>query len=137
MPKTFTAAFAQTNITGVAEATLASVVTTNNPTNTVLIATAGTEGALFTRLTAVPRATVAATALYVFVSKDVGATKMLVDSELMAAYTAATTTKIPKTTFVDINTTTPIRLAAGDKVYVSIAVALASGIVFTAELTDF
>jgi hypothetical protein len=135
--KTFTAAFAQTNVVGVAEATLASVITTSTPTNTVLIVTAGAEGALLTKLSAVPRATVAATALYAFISKDGGATKMFIDSELMGAYTMSATTATPKTTFKDISEATPIRLAAGDKVYVGIGVALASGIVFTAQTTDF
>lgn len=134
---TNTAAFAQTTQTGFAEATAASVVTTSAPTNTILIATAGIDGALLSRLSAIPRATVGATALYAFISKDTGTTKLLGDSELMAAHTVATTTAIPETVFANISQSKPLRLAAGDQVYISIAVALASGIVFTAEWTDF
>ena len=137
MAKTFTAAFAQTPKTGVAVLTTASTVSSNTPTNTVEIATAGTEGALVTSVSMMPRATVTATALYLFISKDNGTTLRLIDSELMAAHTVAATTAIPETKFININEVTPIRLEAGDKLYVSIGVALASGIVAKCEWTDF
>lgn len=129
--------FAQTTKTGTAVATLAGAITTDTPTNTVLIATAGLEGALLTSLTAIPRATVTASALYLFISKDAGVTTRLVDSALMSAHTVATTTAIPVTNFANISETTPIRLEAGDALYISSGVALASGIVFTAQTTDF
>jgi len=137
MAITNTAAFGQTTKTGNAEATAASVITTSAPTNTLLIATAGTDGALMSRLTAIPRATVTASALYYFISRDSGTTKLLADSELMEAHTVAATTAIPETVFANISQSKPLRLAAGDAVYVSSGVALASGIVFTAEWTDF
>lgn len=137
MAKTFTAPFAQTAKTGTAVLTAASTITTDAPTNTVLIATAGADGALVTALSFIPRATVTATALYLFVSKDNGATQRLVDSELMSAYTLATTTAIPEVKFTNISETAPLRLEAGDKLYVSIGVALASGIVATCQWTDF
>jgi len=135
--KTFTAPFAQTAKTGTAVLTTASVITSDTPTNTVEIATAGSEGALVTALSFIPRATVTATALYLFISKDGGTTQRLVDSELMAAHTVAATTAIPETKFANISETTPLRLEAGDKLYVSIGVALASGIVAKCEWTDF
>jgi len=75
MTKTFTAPFAQTPKTGSAVATLASVVTTDAPTNTVLIGTAGADGAILTKLTAIPRATVTASGLYLFISQNAGTTK--------------------------------------------------------------
>ena len=136
MANTFTAPFAQTTQTGDAVATAASVITTSSPTNSILIATAGANGGLLTGLSAVPRATVTAMGLYVFVSNDSGSTKMLLESVLMAAHTVATTTAIPKTEF-SFSETTPVRLAAGDEVYVSAGVALASGVVFTAQWSDF
>jgi len=137
MAKTDTAPFAQTTKTGTAVATLAGTIADDAPTNTLLIATAGLEGALLTSLKAVPRATVTASALYLFVSKDNGLTKRLVDSALMAAHTVAATTAIPVTDFANISDATPIRLEAGDKLYVSSSVALIGGIVFTAQYTDF
>lgn len=131
--------FGKTTKTGTAEATAASVITTNTPTNTLLIVTAGANnGAMVTRLSAMPRATTAtAGTLYYFISNDSGSTKLLGDSELMAAHTVTTTTKIPVTKFTNITQTNPLRLAPGDRLYVSAAVALAAGIVFTAEYTDF
>jgi hypothetical protein len=135
--KTFTAAFAQTPQTGSAVATLASVVTTDAPTNTVLLGTAGADGAILTKLTAMPRATVTASGLYLFISQDSGTTKRMVDSALMAAYTWAATTDNEPTIFDAITEATAIRLEAGDEVYVSSAVALANGIVFHGEWTDF
>ena len=137
MAKTFTAPFAQTPKTATAVVTAASVVTTDNPTNTVELLTAGTEGSILTSLTAMPRSTVTASSLVLFISKDSGTTKRLIDSELMAAYTLAATTAIPDTQFQNYSEGTPLRLAAGDKLYVGSQVALAAGIVFKAEYTDF
>lgn len=138
MAKTFTAPFAQTPKTNTAVATSAvASLTTDAPTNTVEIFTAGADGAIVTKLTAIPRATVTATALYLFISSDSGTTKRLIDSELMAAQTVATTTAIAETSFTNISEDTPIRLASGDKLYVGIGVALASGIVFKIEATDY
>jgi hypothetical protein len=137
MPNTFTAAFAQTTKTATAVCTAAAAVTTDAPANTVELLTAGVNGAILTRLTAIPRATVTASSLVIFISSDSGTTKRLIDSELMAAYTMATTTAVPETLFSLYSETTPLRLQAGDKLYVGSQVALASGIVFRAEFTDF
>lgn len=137
MAKTFTAPFAQTTKTATAVCTLATTVANDTPTNTVELMTAGSDGAIMTSLLAIPRATVTASSLVLFISKDGGTTKRLIDSELMAAYTMATTTAIPETKFANISETTPLRLEAGDKLYVGSQVALASGIVFKAEWTDF
>lgn len=137
MSKTFTAPFAQTPKTATAVVTGADTVADDNPSNTVLLATAGGDGALVTRLRARPRATVTATRLDVFLSKDAGATKRLVDSVLMAAHTVAATTAIPETPFPAYTESLPLRLEAGDRLYVGAGVALASGIVFEAEFTDF
>jgi hypothetical protein len=137
MAKTFTAPFAQTPKTATAVCTAVATVTTDAPANTVELLTAGADGAILTRLTAIPRATVTASSLVVFISSDSGTTKRLIDSELMAAYTMATTTAVPETLFSLYSETTPLRLQAGDKLYVGSQVALAGGIVFRAEYTDF
>jgi hypothetical protein len=137
MAKIFTAPFAQTPQTATAVATAAAAITNDTPTNTVELLTAGADGAILTRLTAIPRATVTASSLVLFISNDTGTTKRLIDSELMAAYTMATTTAVPETAFSNYSETTPLRLAAGDKLYVGSQVALAGGIVFRAEFTNF
>lgn len=138
MANTFTAPFAQTPKTATAVATGAvATITGDTPTNTVLLLTAGTDGCILTRLSAIPRATVTASSLVVFISKDTGTTKRLIDSELMAALTVSSTTAITETFFTNYNETTPLRLEAGDQLYVGSQVALASGIVFRAEFTNY
>ena len=137
MAKTFTAPFAQTPKTATAVCTAAATITNDTPTNTVELLTAGADGAILTRLTAIPRATVTASSLVLFISNDGGTTKRMIDSALMAAFTVATTTAVAVTTFSTYTETAPLRLAAGDKLYVGSQVALAGGIVFRAEYTDF
>lgn len=136
--KTFTAPFAQTPKTLTAVSTLAAVIgSADAPTNTTLLCTAGAEGALVTSIKSIPRATVTATAMYLFISKDSGTTQRLIDSELIAAYTLSATTAVPETAFANITETTPLRLEAGDKLYIGAGVALASGIVTICESMDF
>lgn len=137
MAKTFTAPFAQTPKTATAVCTGAATVANDTPTNTVLLLTAGADGAILTRLSAIPRATVTASSLVLYISSDSGTTKRLIDSELMAAFTVATTTAITETSFANYSETAPLRLAAGDQLYVGSQVALAGGIVFKAEYMDF
>jgi hypothetical protein len=136
MPLVYTAPFAQTPKTATAVCTAVATLT-DTPSNTVLLVTAGSDGAILTRLTAIPRATVTASSLVVFLSKDGGTTQRLLDSELMAAHTVAATTAIPETVFPFYSETAPLRLEAGDRLYVGSQVALAGGIVFRAEFTNF
>lgn len=138
MANTFTAPFAQTpkHKTAVATGAVGSI-TSDAPTNTVEILTAGADGAILTRLWAIPRATVTASSLVLFSSLDGGTTKRLIDSELMAAQTVSTTAAIAETQFSNYSESAPLRLEAGEKLYVGSQVALASGIVFKAEYTDF
>lgn len=138
MAKTSTAPFAQTpkNPTAVTTAACASI-NGDTPTNTVLLLTAGTEGALLTSLTAMPRGTVTPSNLLLFLSTDGGTTKRLIDSELMAAHTVATTTAIPETAFGRYSDDTPLRLQASASLYVGNQVTLADGVVWSAQYTDF
>lgn len=138
MANTFTAPFGQTPKNASVVATTATGdVNLDAPTNTVLLLTAGTNGALLTRLAALPRATVTASRLGVWISLDSGITKRWFDSVLMAAHTVATTTAVPLTAFTRYSEDTPLRLQAGAQLYVGTAVTLADGIVFSAEYTDF
>ena len=136
MAKTFTAAFAQTPKTAIAVTTAAATLTTT-PANTVLLMTAGAEGALVTRLSAVPQATATASKLALYISKDSGTTQYFIDSVLMSAYTQAATTATPYNVFPNYSEDSPLRLEAGDQLYVGNMVALAGGVVFRAEYTDF
>lgn len=130
-----TAPFTQTKKTGQAILTAAKT-TYNDATNAVLLFTAGADGSLVRRITAIPRATVTATQLQLFRSPDNGTTLYLVGSVLMAAYTMAQTTAAPVTDF-GFDFTKPIGLAAGERLYAAAGVALAGGIVVTAEGEDF
>lgn len=138
MAKTFTAPFAQTPRTATAVATAAAgALTTDSPTGVVELLTAGADGAILTRLTAMPRATVTASSLVLYLSSDGGTTKRLIDSALMPAQTISTTAQIASTTVGNYSEIVPLRLGAGDRLYVGSQVALAGGIVFRAEYTDY
>ena len=137
MAITNTAAFAQTTKTGSVVATAASSINTDTPSEAVLIGTAGADGAILTKLSAIPRATVGDALLYLYISKDSGTTKRVVDSVLLASRTVSSTVVNEPVIFERITESTPIRLEAGDVMYVSSAVALSSGIAFSAEWTDF
>jgi hypothetical protein len=137
MALTFTAPFAQIPKTGTAVVTAAGTFANDAPTNTELIVTAGSDGCIVTSLAAMPRATATASKLMLFLSKDSGTTKRFIDSALMTAYTSSNTTATPVTVFLKISEGSPLRLEAGDELYVSSAVALASGIVFEAQFTNF
>lgn len=138
MTMTNTAAFAQIpkTVDAVATAAIGSI-TTDAPTNTVLLMTAGANGSILTRLTAVPRGTVTASSLCLFISHDNGTTQRLKDSVTMSAQTVSTTAGILQTQFANYSETAPLRLGAGDRLYVGSQVALAAGIVFSGEYTDF
>lgn len=138
MAFTNVAVFAQTPKTGTAVATLVSAsITTDTPTNTVLLMTAGVNGAIVTRLSAIPRATVTASSLVLFISSDAGVTQRLFDSVTMAAQAVTTAAGVIATPFTNYSEARPLRLAAGDRLYFGTQVALASGIVAKVEWTDF
>lgn len=139
MAKTFTAPFAQTpkKVTAASSAS-AAAINTDTATNTVLLLTAGADGCLVTRLSAMPRATVTATAFHLLHSSDNGTTQRLVDSITIPAQTVSTTAGITATTFSNYTETTPMRLSAGDRLYIGMGTAQTAGIVVaTAEYMDF
>lgn len=135
--KTFTAPFAQTPKTAAVVVTGAAPVTGDTPANIVELLTAGTEGAVVTSISAAPRGTVTATSLCLWLQKSGRPEMFLVDSALMAAHTVEATTAIPVTGFARIADSEPLRLEAGDKLFVGSQVALAAGIVFTAQWMDY
>lgn len=137
MAMTFTAPFAQTPKTAYAACSSAGTIADDSPTNTALLVTAGSNGCIVTRVSAIPRGTVTATGIYLFISKDSGTTKRLKFSETMSAQTLAATAGVTKTNFADISESTPLRLEAADRLYCSIGVALTNGAVFSAEFVDF
>lgn len=148
MANTFTAPFAQSPKSSSIVATTAVSLTTNGVensttvTNSVLLLTAGIDGAILTALSAIPRATVTATALWLWTSPDSGTTRNLIASALMPAHTLATTTELIRVVFKHadgsaISETAPLRLAANERIYAGIGVTLSAGIMFNARFTDF
>ncbi len=109
----------------------------NATTNLVKLCDAGANDSLLKGLSAMPRATVTATRLQLYVSPDNGTTVYLIESALMAAQTIANTTEVTPTYFTRINSLAVKRLASTDSLWVGAAVALASGIVFNGEVEDF
>lgn len=132
-------AYVQTQKTGSAVVTTAVTnITTDTPTNLVALGdAAGVNGALVTKITAMPRSNASASSLLLYSSKDNGETYRLIDSELMPAATLAVTTAIPETTFGNISPANPLRLEAGEQLYVGSQVLLAAGIVFRSEGANF
>lgn len=99
--------------------TTANTTYTTSPTNTVLLVTAGGNGARLTRLHAIPTVTVTtANQLQVFRSPDSGTTKSFSDSQVMATYTLAQTTAAPKTDF-GYSDDNPLILAPNETIYVA------------------
>lgn len=149
MAKVFKAPFAQTSNVWNAVATTATPLTGTGsvaddaPANAVLLGTAGADGGLITSVSAIPRATVTATALYLWSATDgTGAIKRLVASALMLAYQLAGTTENARTVFkhadgTAISEAAPLRMQAGEKLYCGIGVTLVSGVVFSVRETDF
>ncbi|MBB3996874.1 hypothetical protein [Aureimonas pseudogalii] len=135
MAKSNLAIYTQNKRTSTAICTAAKT-TYNDAANAVLIHTAGADGDLVRRITAVPRATVTATQLQLYRSTDGGTTLILCGSVLMPAYTMSQTTAVPVTDF-GINFAQPLGLAPNERLYVGIGVALAAGIAFTVEAEGF
>lgn len=117
------AVFPQAIVTGYANSTSAiGSATTTAPTNTVLLATGGTNGTIITSLTATPRATAAANVLAIYGSTDTGTTKYQIAQKVVASDTVSTT---DAATTIDFGYTisAPLFLKAGEQLYVGNMVA--------------
>jgi hypothetical protein len=106
------------------------------PTNTVLLVTAGANGARLTKLRAIPAATVTVTQLQEFRSLDTGTTKKFSNAALGASggYTFAGTTLPPAADF-GYSDGNPKLLAAGEQLYV--AAGVTGSWAFEAEWADY
>lgn len=119
----------------VAALTTANTTYTTSPTNSVLLVTAGANGARLTKLQAIPTETVAtANQLQMFRSTDGGTTKYFADSALMATYTMAQTTEAPTTDF-GYSEDNPMILQPNERIYM--AEGQTEGVVCIAEWSDY
>lgn len=132
MAVTATPAFAQTLTMAQAIVTGATTDRTSPNTNTVLLWTAGADGSVLTSIWAIPRVTVTASELQLYLSLDSGTTRTFFDSALMAAATLAVTTATARTTFSKYSESAPLYLPASARLYAGSGVALAGGIIFSA-----
>ncbi len=135
MAVTPTGAFAQAPNTGYAVATAANTTLTDSPDDTQLLFTAGANGSIVSAITAIQRATNAATVLYLYLSKDGGTTKRMVKSIAAAATTVSTTASATATDF-GYSDTAPLYLKSTDSLYAGASVALTDGWAFTAIGSD-
>lgn len=137
MALTSTGAFPQGQRTAVALLVAANTTYTGaSIANAALLFTAGANGSLVTSVTAVPMVTVTATQLQLFIQPGGAGNLYLLDSVLMGAQTLSATASALKASF-PYSDSWPLRLGPNDKLYAGIGVALASGIAFVAQGTDF
>lgn len=114
----------------------ANTTYTDAPTNTQTLATMGANGGRLTGLRSIPRATVTATALHLFMSTDGGTTKKLIRSAAMAADTVSPTDAAAVTDW-GFSDDAPMILPAQAILYVSQAVSLTDGIDHHVEWADY
>ena len=137
MANTFTAPFGQTPKTSYGTSVAANTTLTDSPDDTVLCCTAGANGAIVTRITVIPRVTLTASVGYLYLSKDGGTTKILIDAVTLAADTVSTTDLPLLVVFTQYSETTPLRLEASDRLYFGCSVVFTDGVVCRVEWTDF
>lgn len=124
----------QTPKSGFAALSTANTTFSTSPSNTVLLATAGANGARLTRLEFTPLETVTANALQWYRSTDEGATKYLAGTATGGSDTVSGTDGA-----VTINSgysdDNPMILQAGERVYV--ATGISKGYHVVAEWADY
>jgi len=116
----------------------AANINTDAPTNTVLICAAPADKPMsVTRITAVPRASLAAvTPAYLFTSANAtGTVQRLKDSTNIQVQTLSATNGPTKAVFGDYSPTTPINLGPGQSLWGGLG--SAQNVVFQAEVADF
>ncbi len=119
-------------------ATTSNSTSSDTPTNSVNIATAGPSGSRVTRITAIARASIVTnpTELQLFRDGDgTGTAKRLIRSKAMPVYGVSQTSGQPETDF-GYSDANPLKLAAGEKLWAAIGVSN-TGIVFNVELEDY
>lgn len=126
----------QTTNTAIATCTTAKTDYGVANANITLLVTAGSDGAHVKSITAIPKQTITATELQLYLSKDSGVTLIPINSILASANTLSTTTAKPIVDF-GYSPSVPLRLGGSDRVYAAISVAAASGICFAAQFENF
>lgn len=114
--------------------TTANTTFTTSPTNTVLLVTAGVNGARLTRLLAIPLETVTANNLQAYRSLDAGTTKYLAAAATGGSDTVSGTDG-PTTVDFGFSDDNPMILQANERIYVATGITKAYN--FVAEWADY
>jgi hypothetical protein len=114
--------------------TTANTTFTSSPTNTVLLITAGANGARVTRIDVVPQETVTASALQLYRSRDAGTTKCLFRMRTGASDTVSGTDGSTEVDF-GYSEDNPLILMADERVYV--ATGITKNFCFNAEWANY
>ena len=107
---------------------------TTAPSNTVLLVTAGANGARVTRIRATPQTTITAAHVQLYRSQDAGTTKYFVQGVTMAAATVNTTTAAIPVDF-GYSDDNPLIMLAAERLYV--ANSLATSTNYDADWSDY
>jgi hypothetical protein len=92
------------------------------PVNTVLVMTAGPNGARLTKLRCLQTGTVIACQIQLFRSLDAGVTKRFANDALMPAFTALATANLPVLDF-GYSDANPMIMAPNEQLYMAVGVA--------------
>lgn len=107
----------------------------DSPTTAVLLLTAGSSGARLTKMTSMPRAAFTGR-IDLWISKDSGTTKRLIDTIAIAVASISNTAEIATTDW-GYSEDNPLMLEGLDRLYMSTAVVLAAGVVTLAQYADY
>lgn len=124
----------QTPKSALAAVTTANTPAATAPVTTVLLLTAGANGARVTRLEAVPCETVTASTLQVYRSIDAGVTKYLAMMQACGSDTVSTTDPGVTVSF-GLSDDAPLILQANERLYV--ATGITKNFNFIADYTDY
>lgn len=115
---------------------LASSCANNTPPNTQLLATIGVNGGVVTKASVIPLGNATVHLVYLFLSKDSGATKQLFAIATIPQYTASVSVGQVETLF-NFSEDAPERLQAGDQIYAGLSSAQAAGIMVNLRWGNF
>tara|TARA_R110000824_G_scaffold154693_1_gene326868 strand:+ start:7852 stop:8265 length:414 start_codon:yes stop_codon:yes gene_type:complete len=137
MAVTNTGIFVQAPLTAVGIVTAANTTWTSSPDDVVTLLTAGSDGARVHRVAGIPRATITAGFMSLYVSIDGGSNKLLAFAEGVAANTVSTTSTPVLVPFSAITEAAPLILGPADILYAGYSIAVSDGFSFIADYYNY
>jgi hypothetical protein len=129
MPVTQNKAVSAQGIFSASGVVTAAKIVLSGPANAANFFTAGPNGAIIYRITALPAGTIVDTQLQLYRSHDTGVTLQLLGLLRMPAYALAVGTA-PVLSDFGYSETVPLRMGPLEQLWIGISVAVATGIVF-------